>query len=113
MYILLVARTMRSRIPHCELIWEMSLNMLKIGHNNKSSFSVHNEMMKQFSRAHGKVVTCSSARVKEPDITSRTKPLVIKCDYLDGGGSYRAEQTISRFIFPPLPKIADYKVSPS
>jgi len=74
---------------------------------------VHNETMKLFRRAHGKVVTCSPARFKEPDIISRTKPLVIKCVYPDGGGLYRAEQVISRFIFPPLPRIADYKVSPS
>ena len=85
--------------------------MFKVWQNNKTSFSVHNEMMKQFRRSHGKVVTLNTAEVHEPDIISRTEPLLIKCVYLDNGGLYHPEQTMGRFICPPLPKIAGYKIS--
>ena len=87
--------------------------MLQIRQNNQTLFSEHNEMMKQFRRAHGRVATLLPTTLKERDIISRTRPMVAKFAHLDYGGSYRAELTMSRFICPLLPKVAGYKLSPN
>jgi hypothetical protein len=85
--------------------------MLQIRQNDRTAFSVHNEMMKQFRRSHGKVVTSPPAAAKEQDFIPRTLPIVAKHIRLDNGGTYREALTINWFICPLLPKIAGYKLS--
>ncbi len=85
--------------------------MLQVSQNTKTLFSVHNEMMKQFHRSHGRVATLPPTKIKERDIISRTQPMVAKYVRLDNGGKYREELTMSWFICPSLPKVAGYKLS--
>jgi hypothetical protein len=87
--------------------------MLQIRQNDKTAFSVHNEMMKKFRRSHGKVTMFPPAAAKERAIISRTLPIVAKHVRLDNGGTYRKELTMNWFICPPLPKIAGYKLTPN
>jgi len=87
------------------------VKMLHIRQYNKTLFSVHNEMMKQFRRSHGRVATLPSPAVNEQDIISRTHPMVTKHVRLDNGGIFREEKAMSWFICPSLPKVAGYKLS--
>ena len=87
--------------------------MLQIRLYNKTLFSVHNEMMKQFRRSHGRVATLLPVTIKERDIISRTHPMVARYVRLDKGGSHREKATMNWFICPSLPKVAGYKLSPN
>ena len=90
---------------------KVGVKMLQIRQNDRTSFSVHNEMMKQFRRSHGRVATFLPTRAKERDVISRTQPMVAKHARLDNGGKYREETTMSWFTCPSLPKVAGYKLS--
>jgi len=87
--------------------------MFELRQCNQVSFSAHNEMMKQFRKAHGKVVMANPARVNEHDILSITAPSAINCTSSDSGGSYSPERMVSRSTSPSLPKVAGYKLSPN
>lgn len=87
--------------------------MWQISQNIKTLFSVHNEMMKQFRRSHGKVATFLPTAIKGQDIISRTLPMGARHVRLDQGGSHREKTTMNWFICPSLPKVASYKLSPN
>lgn len=87
--------------------------MLQIRQNDRTAFSVHNEMMKRFRRSHGKVVTSLPVAAKEQDFIPKTLPIVAKHVRLDKGGTYREAFTMNWFICPLLPKVASYKLTPN
>ena len=87
--------------------------MFELRQYTQVSFSAHNEMMKQFRKAHGKVAMANPARVHKHDILSITAPSAINCISLDSGGSYSPERMVSRSTSLPLPKVAGYKLSPN
>lgn len=87
--------------------------MLELQQCNQVSFSAHNEMMKQFRKAHGKVVMANPARANKHDILAITAPSAINGIGLDSGGSYSPERMVSRSASLSLPKVAGYKLSPN
>ena len=81
--------------------------------HSKTSFSGHNEMMKQFRKLHDRMAMFNPARVNINDMRVRTFPLAIKSVNADRGGSRLPEQTVSRATSLSLPKVAAYKLSPN
>jgi len=87
--------------------------MFELRQYNRVSFSAHNEMMKQFHKAHGKVAMAHPSRVSKQDTLATTVPSAINRIILDSGGSYSPDRMVGRSTSLPLPKVAGYKLSPN
>jgi hypothetical protein len=80
---------------------------------HKTSFSAHNEMMKQFRRSHGRVATVNLTGVYKRNPLAATFPLAIKRVNTDGGGSHLPGQISSLRTSLSLPRVAGYKIPPN
>jgi len=85
--------------------------MFEVQQYNRTSFPMHNEMMKEFRRLHGRVAMVNPTRVNEQDILAITAPLAIRCVNVDSGGSNLPEQKANWLTSLSLPKVANYKLS--
>ncbi len=85
--------------------------MFEVQQYNKTSFPMHNEMMKEFRRLHGRVVMVNPTRVAEHDLIAITAPLAIRCVNADSGGSNLPERNANWSASLSLPRVAVYKLS--
>jgi hypothetical protein len=80
---------------------------------HKTSFSTHNEVMKQFRRSHGRIAMVNQTSANNHSALAETAPLAIKRVNVDGGGSHLPAQISSLRTSLSLPKVASYKISPN
>jgi len=87
------------------------MKIIAVWQYHKTSFSAHNEMMKQFRRSHGRVAMVNPLGVNNHNTLATTTPLAIKRVNADGGGSHLPGQISSLRTSLSLPKVAGYKIS--
>jgi hypothetical protein len=87
--------------------------MLRVQQDTKISFSMHNEIMKEFRRSHGEVAMVNATAVVEGDLRKRTTPLTISYGNAGGGGSHLPEQNATRSTTLELSRVAKYKLWPN
>ena len=85
--------------------------MTMILDNTRVSFEEHNEYMREFRKAHGDVALVNLPRSKEPSLVDITQPMFVSHIGMESGGLRLRSNTTDWTVFPPLPKIASYKLS--
>jgi len=81
--------------------------------SNKASFREHREYMREFRRSHADVAMVNAPRYGEPAVLERTRPLPISRSMMETGGSKPFNGTADWSVLVPVPKVAQYKLSPN
>jgi hypothetical protein len=85
--------------------------MFELQQYNRISFRMHNEVMKEFRRRHGRVILVNPTGFAEHGITTTTAPLTIRCVSADYGGSDLKKWNTDLDTSLLLPRVAHYKLS--
>ena len=86
------------------------------GGNNKVSFQVHDERMKEFRSSHANVAMVNGVRLDEAALLQGMEPLRVHRTTIETGGTDLLNGTadpsaLDRLVLVPMWKVARYKLS--
>ena len=81
------------------------------GGNDRESFEVHDERMREFRRSHADVATVNGPRLDEATLLERMESLQGHHAMMEMGGSAFPNEVIDRSALGLMRKVARYKLS--
>ena len=81
--------------------------------SNKASFREHREYMRGFRRSHADVAMVNAPRRDELELLESMPPLPVPPAMVETGGSRLSNSTVDWSALVPVPKVAQYKLSPN